>query len=223
MKRRTIYLLVAIPTVLGVAILSFVIFRPIRVLPRLTLAPGYALTDQDGARLTSEELRGQVVLYTIGYTGCGARCEASIQLMREVQDRLGEVLEPGDVGVKLVTISIDPERDTPEALRSAAAELGADPEVWLHATGEPAALKALVGAGFRVYYEEDGEGGFRLDPAVFLVDGWGILRGEYRYRMPGIERILRDIGLVVQEARAATGVARLAYEAAHLFACYPTR
>lgn len=223
MSRKRIYVLVSVPALIGLAIVVFVIFQPIRVLPRLTLAPGYMLIDQDGERLTSEELRGKVVLYTIGYTGCGERCEASVDLMREVQDRLDEVLEPDDVEVKLVTISIDPKRDTPEVLRAAAAEIGADPEVWRLATAEHDALKALVGAGFRVYYQEDDEGGFRLDPNFFLVDGWGILRGEYRYRIPEIRRLLRDIGLVAKEARAATGVARLAYEAAHLFACYPTR
>src|SRR5690625_2565823 len=123
MSRKRIYALVSVPALIGLAIVVFVIFQPIRVLPRLTLAPGYMLIDQDGERLTSEELRGKVVLYTIGYTGCGERCEASVDLMREVQDRLDEVLEPDDVEVKLVTISIDPKRDTPEVLRAAAAEI----------------------------------------------------------------------------------------------------
>lgn len=223
MKRRSLVWLLSIPVVLGVAVLAFTIFQPIRVLPRLALAPGYLLTDQDGARLTSEGVRGKVVVYTIGYTGCGARCEETTALLREVQARLGEVVEPGDVAVRLVTISIDPERDTPEVLSAAAAAAGADPEVWRLATGEPKALKTLVGSGLRVYYGPDDEGGYRLDPALFVVDGWGILRAEYRYRIPKPDRLLRDVGLVVREARAATGIGRLAYEAAHLFACYPTR
>jgi protein SCO1/2 len=65
--------LLSIPVVLGVAVLAFTIFQPIRVLPRLALAPGYLLVDQDGVRLTSEGVRGKLVVYTIGYTGCGAR------------------------------------------------------------------------------------------------------------------------------------------------------
>ncbi len=81
----------------------------------------------------------------------------------------------------------------------------------------------MVGAGFKVYYTPNGEDGYRVDPAFFLVDGWGILRAEYRYRIPRTDLLLRDIGLVTREARAATGMVRLAYEAAHLFACYPTR
>lgn len=223
MKRKTMHWLIAIPALLGVAVLSFAIFQPIRVLPRIALAPGYHLIDQDGARLTSEGVRGNVVVYTVGYAGCGARCEATMSTLREVQARLGEVVGPEDVAVRLVTISIDSERDTPAALASAAAAVGADPEVWRFATGEAGALKNLVGAGLRVYYEPDGAGGYRLDPALFIVDGWGILRAEYRYRIPGADRLLRDIELVVREARATTGIGRLAYEAAHLFACYPTR
>lgn len=216
--------LIAIPAVFGVAILAFAIFRPIRVLPRITLAPGYNLIDQDGTRLTSEDLRGKISLYTIGYTGCGAPCESATALFREVQERLGEVLDPEDqVEIRMITISIDPERDSPAVLTNAAASAGADPEVWRYATGEESALKTLVGAGLRVYYEPDGEGGYRFDPALFLVDGWGILRAEYKYRIPNADRILRDLGLVVQESRAASGIGRLAFEAAHLFACYPTR
>lgn len=223
MKRRPLLWLLSIPVLLGVAVLAFTIFQPIRVLPRLALAPGYLLTDQDGGRLTSEGVRGKVVVYTVGYAGCGARCEETTALLREVQARLGEVVGPGDVEVRLVTISIAPERDTPAVLRSAAAAAGADPAIWRLATGEPGALKTLVGSGFRVYYGPDGEGGYRLNPALFIVDGWGILRAEYRYRIPKPDRLLRDVGLVVREARAATGIGRLAYEAAHLFACYPTR
>jgi protein SCO1/2 len=222
-RGKPLYWLIAFPALLGLAVLAFVIFQPIRVLPRIALAPGYILTDQDGARLTSEGLRGKVVLYHIGYTGCGAPCEESVRLMQAVQARIGEVLAPEDVEVRLVTISVDPGRDTPEALRSAATRFEADPAVWHLATGEEGALKTLVGAGLKVYYTRNDVGGFRLDPAFFLVDGWGILRAEYRYRNPRPELVLRDIELVVREARAATGMTRLAYEAAHLFACYPTR
>jgi hypothetical protein len=41
---------------------SFIIFRPIIVLPRITIAPGYTLTDQDGNRLTNEDMRGKIAL-----------------------------------------------------------------------------------------------------------------------------------------------------------------
>lgn len=223
MNRKLLYASFLLLGIVAVAMLAFATFQPIQVLPRTSLAPGFSLVDQDGERLTSEDLRGSVVLYTISYTGCSEPCPQTAPVMKAVQDRLGEVVGIDDVPVRLVTISIDPERDVPEVLREAAAAAGAVEGIWSFATGEPAVLKNVVGGGFEVFYEERDDGGFQFDPAFFLVDGWGILRAEYRYGIPGVDGLLRDIGLVVKEARAATGTARLAYEAAHLFACYPKR
>ncbi|MCS7040866.1 MAG: hypothetical protein NZP34_14765, partial [Caldilineales bacterium] len=60
------------------------------------------------------------------------------------------------------------------------------------------------------------------DPVYILVDGWGIIRREYRYRTltPDVDRIVRHIGVLAEEVRNSRGAARLAYEAAHLFLCY---
>ena len=49
-------------------VMAFTIFEPIQVLPRIRLAPGFAMTDQAGDRLTSEDLRGEIVLYSFAYT-----------------------------------------------------------------------------------------------------------------------------------------------------------
>ena len=48
---------VVLLAILSVA--AFAVFQPIKVLPRIRLAPGFILTDQDGQRLTNEDLRGQ--------------------------------------------------------------------------------------------------------------------------------------------------------------------
>jgi hypothetical protein len=55
-----------------------------------------------------------------------------------------------------------------------------------------------------------------------LVDGWGIIRGKYRYQVqvPDADRILRHIGVLAEEVQKATGPNKLIYEAAHLFLCY---
>ena len=210
---------VAVLAVMAVSMLAFVVFRPITVLPRLGLAPGFTLVDQTGARLTSEDLRGSIVVYTFGYSGCRGRCFPTDSILAVLQARLPEV-ESGGIPVRLVTISFDPARDTPEVLDSVARERGADPAVWRFATGEPAALKTLLGAGFGVYYESSDDGGFRYDPAFRVVDGAGLLRRRYQVGLPTVDALLQDLSLIAREARASTGRARLAYEAAHLFSCY---
>ena len=99
--------------VLMISAFAFKIFQPIQVLPRMQLSPAFDFTDQSKKRLTSEDLRGQFVLYTFTYTNCPAPCYNINETMQEVQSRLSEVQLDGIDGC-FVTISFDPERDTSE-------------------------------------------------------------------------------------------------------------
>ncbi len=200
-------------------IMGFAVFQPVKVVPRLGLAPGYSLVDQSGSPLTSEDLRGAIAIYTTGYTTCDGRCYPADSIFGELQERLGEV-ELGEIPVRLVTISIDPERDLPAVLDSVARRRGADPAVWTLATGDAAALKTLVGTGFGLYYGRNDDGLLEYSPGFMIVDGNGILRREYRWGMPSVEGLLKDLRVIAREAQASEGAAKLAYEAAHLFACY---
>jgi protein SCO1/2 len=213
----------AIPVVVIIlAAVAFAVFEPIQVLPRIRLAPGYLLTDQSAATLTSEDVRGDIVLYNFGYSGCGEECDVMNGTMAAIQSRIGEV-DVGDTDIRFVTISFDPGQDTPEVLAEYATTLGADPEQWTFATAEPDHLENVVKAGFRSYYEDHGDGSFSFDPKFVLVDGWGVIRGEYRYQTQAsdTDKILRHIDILGEEIRNAHGAASLAYEAAHFFLCYP--
>lgn len=202
---------------------AFKIFQPVQVLPRIRLAPGFALYDQEGKRLTNEDLRGSIVLYNFGYTRCPEQdCADANKVMAEVQHRLGEV-DTGGVPVRLVTISVDTENETSQTLRSYAQAQGADSQVWRFvASKEPSLLKTIVGAGFEVYYQAESDGKMVVDPVFVLVDGWGIIRGEYRFTtlVPEADRIIRHLNVLGKEVHNSKGVNRLAYEAAHLFLCY---
>jgi len=207
--------------IMAAAIISFVVFQPILVLPRITLAPGFALTDQNGSQISNEDLRGQIVLYNFTYTNC-EECAQTDEVMAQVQNRLDEVATE-DIPIKLVTISVDPEHDTPDVLTEYAQSLGANPDQWVFATGSPAMLKSVIGGGFSLFYQQREDGAFDLDPGFMLIDGNGIMRAEYRTAVPEIDIMLRDIGLLVEEAQNSNGAAKIGYEAAHLFLCYPPR
>jgi len=207
---------------LVLSVFSFKIFQPIQVLPRIQLSPAFNLTDQDNNSLTSEDMRGKFTLYTISYTNCPTPCYNINETMQEVQFRLNEVQLDG-IEVEFVTISIDPERDTPEVLNTYAQTIGADTGIWHFATTEnKSLLKTIIGGGFETYYEDKGNGEFAFDPSFILVDGWGIVRAEYRYatEVSSADRIIRHLGVLAEEARNSKGTTRLAYEAAHLFLCY---
>ena len=204
------------------AALAFAVFEPIQVLPRIRLAPGYLLTDQGAAILTAEDVRGDIVLYNFGYSACGTDCAAMNATMIEIQDRIAEV-DVGDTDVKFVTISFDAATDTPEVLQQYADSLGADPALWSFASGEPDHLANVVKAGFEAYYQQKEDGSFTFDPVFVLVDGWGVIRGEYRYQTNAsdTDKILHHLDILGEEIRNANGAATLAYEAAHFFLCYP--
>ena len=214
--------LYALAALLVISVFAFKVFQPIQVLPRMRISPAYNFIDQSGQPLTSETLRGQFVLYSFTYTQCPAPCYNITDTMQEIQSRLGEV-DLGGIPVSFVTISIDPDRDTAEVLNTYGTSLGADFNQWKFATTEnKSLLKTIVGAGFETYYEDKGDGNFALDPGYVLVDGWGIIRSEYRYttEVSDADRILRHLGVLADEVQHSTGSSKLAYEAAHLFLCY---
>ena len=212
-------------SILGFVVVSafaFKVFQPIKVLPRMQLAPAFNLVDQNNERLTSEDLRGKFTLYTFMYTNCPENCHGISDTIKEVQSRLGEV-ELDGIPVSFVTISMDPDRDTPEVLNNYAQSIGADLSQWEFATtSNKTLLKTIISTGFETYYQQKEDGSFSFDPSYVLVDGWGIVRAEYRYvtEVSNADRILRHLGVLAEEVRNSKGTAKLAYEAAHLFLCY---
>jgi protein SCO1 len=214
---KLIYVLASIPMI---AVIAFATLRPIQVLPRITLAPGFSLTDQNNSRLTNEDLRGKIVLYNFTYANCKSPCPQTSNVMRSVQDQLGQ-LDTAGIPVSLVTISFDPDHDTPEKLKTYATQVGANAATWRIATGDATRLKYALGGGFGLFYEPNADGTFNFDSMFVLVDGWGIIRSFYKTASPTTDRLVRDIKLVTQEAKNSEGASRYAYEAAHLFLCYP--
>jgi protein SCO1/2 len=211
----------AVAGLLALGVIIFAVFQPIKVLPRIGLAPGLGLIDQDGRALSNETLRGHIVLYNFTYSRCVSPCPQTMGVMKSVQEQLNTSFDNKGFRIRLLTLSFDPAHDTPPVLKEFALRSGADRPRWWFVTGDELQLKYAIGGGFNVYYAPDAKGGFTFDPVFVLVDGWGVVRSEYRTASPGVDRILRDISLVIDEAVNSEGAARYAYEAAHLFLCYP--
>lgn len=210
--------LLAVPLL---AIVLFAVVQPIKVVPRIGLAPGFLFTDMYGQPLTNEDLRGQIVIYNFTTTSCEAPCVDTAPLMQKIQESV-QHLDTGGIPMTLVTISLDPARDTPERLQAYARKLNADPARWHFVTGPPERLKQVVGGGFELYYTQDDQGVFHFAPMLAIVDGNGILRARYKRGLEDVAIVERDLKLMLDEARNSSGAAGLVYEAAHLFLCYPT-
>lgn len=212
--------LIGVGVVLLLGVMAFAIFEPVQVLPRIRVAPGFTLVDQSGESLTSEDGRGAVTLYSFLPTECGPECDTVNDTMREVGRRVASTVDLAGADFRQVTIALD--TADPSAMRAAAVAAGADGEVWRWAGGEEETLRDVVGEGFRVFYEETADG-VEFDPVFVIVDGTGLIRGDYRYSTLASDddRLTRHISLLGEELRNSQGAASLVYEAAHIFLCYP--
>ncbi len=208
--------LIGVMLVAALGAIAFAIFQPVQVLPRLRPAPGYALVDQRGATVTSEDGRGTITLYTFVPAGCGERCDEVTSTMRRVQDAAID-LDLEGVEFRLATVVLDPEPD-PAVVAVDAANAAGDGVEWIWLTGTEARIENVVGLGFRRSADPAD-----FSPSYALVDGSGTIRGEYRYQTlaDDADKIIRHLDVLGGELRNARGFGSFVYEAAHAFQCYP--
>jgi len=99
--------------------------------------PRFELTDQDGDAITNEIFSGKRTILAFSFTNCPMICP----LMHSHLIRL--VAEGLPAGVRIVTISVDPANDTPEALKTYLDKLGVDQSRWRYLTGDADLASAL--------------------------------------------------------------------------------
>lgn len=144
-------------------------------LPLIGSAPPFALTSQDGKRVALADLRGKVLAVTFIYTGCPDICPLVTQKMVEVQNALGV-----EFGAKIafVSITLDPEHDTPAVLKDYAQSWGAKPEGWMFLTGSPAAVRDVT-RRYGVFFAKKPDGSVDHTQLTTLVDADGQMRVQY--------------------------------------------
>ena len=164
-------------------------------LPAIGPAPKFALTSQDGAEVTLDSLRGKVLAVTFIYTFCPDICPLLTDKMAEVQKELG-----ADFGSKVafVSITIDPERDTPAVLKEYAKAFGADVPGWRFLTGKPErVLEVAHRYGVAVAKQADGAVDHTL--LTTLVDRQGTMRVQYLGYRFDEEEFRSDLQSLVHE------------------------
>jgi protein SCO1/2 len=154
--------------------------RHAAALPIYGTVPAFSLTDQTGRPVSGHDLDGRVWVADFIYTGCSEVCPrltgevARLQTFLRNRGLLGRAV--------IVSISVDPERDTPERLRAYAAGFAADPATWKFLTGPAKDVEDVVVRGFREGVERSGEGeSFSIlhGSHLVLIDGAGRIRGYY--------------------------------------------
>ena len=124
---------------------------------------------QDGRAIGLDVYRGQPVLVTMFYASCQATCPLIIDTLRAVEKQL-----PADQlkKVRVLLVSIDPARDTPEALAATARERRIDSTRWTLAHADERTVR-LVAAALGVQYRQLPGGEFSHATQISVLDGQG--------------------------------------------------
>ncbi len=106
----------------------------------------YMLIGPNGSAVSNEDFRGRFQLISFGYTYCPDICPTTLLEMAEILKALGEQAAQ----LQGIFISVDPERDTPQSLKTYTQFF--DPRI-IGLTGSPALVQAAA-RGFKVRYEK---------------------------------------------------------------------
>lgn len=147
-------------------------------------AAAFTLTNQDGVTVRLDDYRGQLVMLFFGYTHCPDICPLTLSEFKQIREQLGADAQY----VRFVLISVDPERDTPEQLKTYLAQFDTS---FQGLTGSPQELVSLY-REYGIFVESarldsTSTGQLRAAPgftiahtnAVLLLDGKGRLRVIY--------------------------------------------
>ncbi|MFQ5656795.1 MAG: SCO family protein [Candidatus Methylomirabilales bacterium] len=113
--------------------------------PDPTRLPAFTLIERSGRKVTLAHLAGKVWIADFVWTRCPDACPLMSAMMARLQEEFAD--EPD---LWLVSISVDPEFDTPAVLDSYAAKFRADPDRWLFLTGEKGTIYRLIREGFKL-------------------------------------------------------------------------
>ena len=154
------------------------------------------LTRSDGSRFRLRELRGDVVLVFFGYTACPDVCPTT---MAELRQALSELKAQDVERVKVVFVTVDPDRDSPERVQEYVDQFN---PAFIGLSGSKTDLEK-VWAEYGVYREiadEQSAAGYIVNHTarVSLVDQQGNLRISFSFDTP-VEDIVHDLKLILQK------------------------
>jgi len=166
-------------------------------LPVLGKVPDFTLLERSGKNVTLSDLAGRPWVADFIFTHCQSFCP----ILSARMARLETVLRETNGDVRLVSFTVDPERDTVAVLREYADRHGADPDRWLFLTGSWDDLRQLIVGGFGLAVERPPSGGaagggglITHSQRFVLVDSQARIRGYYdAFNEDPLPAILRDI------------------------------
>ena len=182
---------------IGVAIFLIISFffkdsQPVKELPEIGNIPQFEFTNSDGNTVTLDNLKGKVWVADFIFTTCTMACPMMTGNMNIVHKKFKK-----NDNVRLVSISVYPEFDTPEVLKNYASQYDADTEKWLFLTGKEDAVKDIIRDGFKIGDYED----IIFHSEKFaLVDKKGIIRAYYNgMKSEDMKQLKKDIDVLLKQ------------------------
>jgi cytochrome oxidase Cu insertion factor (SCO1/SenC/PrrC family) len=140
--------------------------------------PNFSFQRENGGMFSSSELQGKVWVVDFIFGHCAGSCPLLSQQMKLLQNKW-----KGNPDFKLVTFTVDPERDTAQFLKGYAEDYKADGNQWCFLTGKKDELYKVIREGFKVPALDNPEGGVGFEyihsTRLILVDARGMVRGLY--------------------------------------------
>ena len=154
-------------------------------------ASDFTLTDQDGQSLTLSSLRGKVIVLDFIFTHCPGPCPLLSLKFSRLQQQLGDRL---GTQVMLLSVTIDPRRDTPEVLTAYAQRYQANLAGWKFLTGTTRDI-LMVATAYGADYQATMEGIVDHRLLTCVIDREGILVKEFT----GVNHTVEDLMTAIEQ------------------------
>jgi len=178
--------------------------RPLEGLKNFGAVPDFSLMERSGKPFGLVDLRDKIWIANFIYTSCKDTCPLQSAEMAKLQGELAQ-----RENLRLVSISVDPERDNPQILSRYAERFHAQPGFWLFLTGEGEAIRRLAQEGFRLSAVPASDAVGKDGPIILhssrfvLVDGQARIRGYYDSQdAEALARLRQDVKKLFRENEA---------------------
>ncbi len=187
--RIKIYIAIA---VLLIATFFFKNSEPENNLPVIGNIPDFEFVNSEGETITLTSLKGKVWVADFIFTTCNMACPIMTGNMNIIHKKYKQ-----NDDVRLVSISVYPEYDTPEVLTKYASQYNANTDRWYFLTGEESTVKEVIKDGFKIGDYED----IIFHSEKFaLVDRSGMIRAYYNgMKTEDMKKLKKDINSLLKE------------------------
>lgn len=160
----------------------------------------FSFINQDGKTITNEDIKGKICVVEYFFATCKGMCPRMNEHMEKVYKAFR-----GNKQVLILSHTVDPLRDTAQALKAYSLRFDADPQQWMFLTGDKKQLYDMARYSYLISADDDTAGisidkDFIHDKHYALVDGYGRIRGFYDgLDDASITKLITDINTLLKE------------------------